>query len=137
MKTENPNLTAVATKNNYPRLVDTESFKGVDKRNLSMADVVATVLWKYNPDALEAFFDLEAFPKFRFWRKELKDTTRQDFLIERKRTELGIAVTVCRFTPDSYLNLLIEICSVVIYNNGQMKLCPMFRHGISATNTSS
>ena len=48
-----------------------------------MADVVATVLFNYDPLSLHAFMDLDMYPTFRFVRKE-RDRKAKNFVIERR-----------------------------------------------------
>ena len=89
-----PKLTACAKSRGYPRVIDLKSFTEVsNKQNLTMADVVATVLFNYDPLSLHAFMDLDMYPRFRFVRKE-HDRKAKDFVIERHRESFGIVVKV-------------------------------------------
>ncbi len=89
-----PKLTACAKSRGYPRVIDLKSFtEASNKQNLTMADVVATVLFNYDPLSLHAFMDLDMYPRFRFVRKE-HDRKAKDFVIERHRESFGIVVKV-------------------------------------------
>ncbi|KAK4696310.1 hypothetical protein P7C71_g1587, partial [Lecanoromycetidae sp. Uapishka_2] len=82
-------LTSAAHKRGHPRIVDISTFsEETDKQNLTMADVVATSLWKYKPEALQAFLDVGIYPTFRF---VVRDATSEvgDFAIERESSESG------------------------------------------------
>lgn len=58
-----------------------------------MADVVATVLFNYDPLSLYAFMDMDSYPTFSFVRKEY-DRRARDFVIERRRESYGVVVKV-------------------------------------------
>lgn len=59
-----------------------------------MADVVATVLFNYDPLSLYAFINMIQFPTFHFVRKE-SDRKLRCFVIERRRESYGVVVKVC------------------------------------------
>ena len=59
-----------------------------------MADVVATVLFNYDPLSLYAFMDMDQYPTFNFIRKE-RDCSVRNFVIERRRELQGVVVKVC------------------------------------------
>jgi hypothetical protein len=87
-------LSSAAHKRGHPRIVDVSTFTELtNKKNFTMADIVATILWNYKPEALKAFFDVNIYPKFRFARKETEGD-KQDFVIEREQKEQGLVVTV-------------------------------------------
>ncbi len=81
----------------YPRVVDLESFTNdSNKQSFTMADIVATILWNYEPQSLRAFLDIENNPSFSFIRKE-GDKKKRDFAIERKQEPFGTKAIVRRF----------------------------------------
>lgn len=89
-----PRLTAAARMRGYPRVIDLRSFtEESNKQNLTMADVVATVLFNYDPKSLNAFMELGNHPIFRFLRKQ-SDRKAGDFVIERRRESYGVVVKV-------------------------------------------
>ena len=89
-----PKLTACAKSRGYPRVVDLKGFTGAsNKQNLTMADVVATVLFNYDPMSLHAFMDMDRYPTFHFIRKE-SDCKLRNFVIERRRELYGVVVEV-------------------------------------------
>ena len=88
-----PKLTASTKSRGYPRVVDLESFtEASNKQNLTMADVVATLLFSYDPLCLHAFMDMDN-PTFHFTRKE-SDRKARNFIIERQRETYGVVVKV-------------------------------------------
>ncbi len=90
-----PKLTASAKNRGYPRVIDLKGFtKASNKQNLTMADVVATVLFNYDPLSIPAFMDMDQYPTFRFIRKE-SDRKVRSFAIERRRESYGVVVKVC------------------------------------------
>ena len=90
-----PKLTACAKSRGYPRVIDLRSFtEASNKQNLTMADVVATVLFNYDPLSLHAFMDIDTHPRFNFVRKENNRKAR-NFVIERRRESYGVVVEVC------------------------------------------
>lgn len=89
-----PKLTACAKSRGYPRVIDLKSFAETsNKQNLTMADVVATVLFNYDPLSLHAFMDMDSFPTFHFARKE-SNRKAKNFVIERRRESYGVVVQV-------------------------------------------
>ena len=89
-----PKLTACAKSRGYPRVVDLKSFtEASNKQNLTMADVVVTVLFNYDPLSLYAFMDMDEFPTFHFIRKE-SDRKARNFTIARRRESFGVVVKV-------------------------------------------
>lgn len=89
-----PQLTACAKSRGFPRVIDLKSFtEASNKQNLTMADVVATVLFNYDPLSLYAFMDMDSYPTFSFIRKEY-DRRARDFVIERRRESYGVVVKV-------------------------------------------
>ena len=89
-----PKLTACAKSRGYPRVIDLKSFtEASNKQSLTMADVVATVLFNYDPLSLHAFMDTDTFPTFYFARKESNRKARK-FVIERRRESYGVVVEV-------------------------------------------
>lgn len=90
-----PKLTACAKSRGYPRVIDLKSFtEASNKQSLTMADVVATVLFNYDPLSLHAFMDTDTFPTFHFVRKE-SNRKAKNFVIERRRESYGVVVEVC------------------------------------------
>lgn len=90
-----PKLTARAKCRGYPRVVDIKSFsEASNKRYFTMADVVATVLFNYDPLSLYAFMDMDQYPTFNFIRKE-RDCSVRNFVIERRSESQGVVVKVC------------------------------------------
>ena len=90
-----PKLTASAKNRGYPRVIDLEGFtRASNKQNLTMADVVATVLFNYDPLCIPAFMDTDQYPTFHFVRKE-SDRKVRTFVIERRRERYGVVVKVC------------------------------------------
>ena len=78
----------------YPRIVNLHSFtEASNKEDLTMADVVATFLFNYDPLSLDAFMDMKTFPDFRFIRTESDRNTRR-FVIQRHRESSGMIVKV-------------------------------------------
>ena len=105
-------LTASVKRRGYPRLVDLESFaKESNKQNLTMADIVATVLWNHMPQTLYQFLDFDNRPTFSFVREE-SDNKTQDFFILRERRDKRIKVSVCIFQAVDWVKYLIYWCSV-------------------------
>ena len=97
-----PKLTASAKNRGYPRVIDLKGFtEASNKQNLTMADVVATVLFNYDPLSLHAFMDMDQYPTFHFVRKE-SDRNIRCFVIERHREPYGVVVKVCK------LQLIVE-----------------------------
>lgn len=89
-----PKLTANAKSRGYPRVIDLRTFtEASNKQNLTMADVVATVLFNYDPLSLYAFMDMDEFPTYRFARNE-SDREARSFVIERRRESYGVVVKV-------------------------------------------
>lgn len=89
-----PHLTACARSRGRPRVIELRSFtEESNKQNLTMADVVATVLFHHDPKSLNAFMDMDSFPTFRFLRKQ-SDRKARDFVIERRRESYGVVVKV-------------------------------------------
>lgn len=83
-------LTSQVSKRGHPRLVDLSSFtEGTNKQNFFMADIVATILWNYKLDVFKAFFDVDIYAKFHFFRKEI-DASKQDVAIVRESQEVGL-----------------------------------------------
>ena len=69
----------------YPRIVNLHSFtEASNKEDLTMADVVATFLFNYDPLSLSAFMDTDAFSAFDLNRSESDRKTRS-FVIYRRR----------------------------------------------------
>ena len=92
-----PKLTACAKNRGYPRVIDLKNFtESSNKQNLTMADVVATVLFNYDPLSLYAFTDMDNYPTFHFIRKESNRKLR-NFAIERCRESYGVIVKVNTF----------------------------------------
>ncbi len=90
-----PKLTASAKNRGYPRVIDLKGFtKASNKQNLTIADVVATVLFNYDPLSLHAFMDMDQYPTFHFVRKE-SDRKVRSFAIERRREPYGVVMKVC------------------------------------------
>ena len=58
-----------------------------------MADVVATVLFNYDPLSLYAFMDMDSYPTFSLVRNE-SDRRARDFVIKRRRESYGVVVKV-------------------------------------------
>ena len=89
-----PKLTAATKKRGYPRVVDLSDFtEASNKQNLTLADVVATVLFNYDPLSLQRFLDKDEYQTFHFIRKE-NDRTARQFAIERRRENYGVVVKV-------------------------------------------
>lgn len=89
-----PNLTACAKNRGFPRVIELKDFsEASNKENLTMADVVATVLYQYDPRSLAAFIDKDNYPTFHFIRKE-SDRKARNFVIERRRESYGGVVEV-------------------------------------------
>ena len=89
-----PKLTASAKSRGFPRVIELKDFtEASNKENLTMADVVATVLFEYDPMSLEAFVDKDNYPTFHFIRKE-SDRKARNFVIERRRESYGGVVKV-------------------------------------------
>ena len=89
-----PLLTASTRSRGNPRVIELRSFtEESNKQNLTMADVVATVLFNHDPKSLNAFMDMDSFPTFRFLRKQ-SDRKARDFVIERRRESYGVVVKV-------------------------------------------
>ena len=87
-----PKLTASTKCRGHPRVVDLKSFsEASNKQNFTMADVIATVLFNYDPMSLYAFMDTDMFPAFQFVRKE-KSREAKNFVIEKSRTPYGVLV---------------------------------------------
>ena len=67
----------------YPKVVDLSTFTpGANKANFSMADVVATLLWKYDPAVLKEFLNVKEKANFTFIRKD-SNPRKNDFIISR------------------------------------------------------
>ena len=91
-----PKLTACAKSRGFPRVIELNDFsEASNKANLTMADVVATVLYEYDPMSLHAFMDQDNYPTFHFIRKE-SDRKARNFVIERHRESYGGVVKVSR-----------------------------------------
>ncbi|KAF6226224.1 hypothetical protein HO133_009090 [Letharia lupina] len=91
-----PKLTACAKNRGYPRVIDLKGFtEASNKQNLTMADVVATVLFNYDPLSLYAFMDMDSHPTFHFLRKE-SDRKVRSLVIERRRESYGVVVKADR-----------------------------------------
>lgn len=89
-----PKLTACAKSRGHPRVIDLKSFtEASNKQNLTMADVVATVLFNYDPLSLFAFMDMDLHPTFHFIRQE-RDCKAKKLAIERRRESYGVVVQV-------------------------------------------
>ena len=89
-----PKLTASIKNRGFPRVVDLKSFsEASNKENFTMADVVATLLFNYDPLSLDAFIDMHNYPTFHFVRKE-NDRKAGNFVIERQRESYGVVVKV-------------------------------------------
>lgn len=89
-----PKLTASAKSRGLPRVIELRDFsEASNKENLTMADVVATVLFEYDPRSLDAFIDKDNYPTFHFIRKE-SDRKARNFVIERHRESYGGVVKV-------------------------------------------
>ena len=89
-----PKLTASAKSRGFPRVIELGDFsEASNKANLTMADVVATVLFQYDPKSLDAFIDKDDFPTFHFIRKE-SDRKARNFVIERRKESYGGVVNV-------------------------------------------
>ena len=89
-----PKLTASAKSRGPPRVIELKNFsEASNKENLTMADVVATVLFEYDPRSLDAFIDKDNYPTFHFIRKE-SDCKARNFVIERHRESYGGVVKV-------------------------------------------
>ncbi|KAL9638625.1 MAG: hypothetical protein Q9164_001432 [Protoblastenia rupestris] len=68
----------------YPRIVDLEVFdKSTDKQMLTMADIVATILWNHSKTAFDKFLAVNIRPNFSFIRRE-KNGKDKNFVIQRK-----------------------------------------------------
>ena len=103
-----PKLTACAKSRGYPRVIDLKSFtEASNKQNLTMADVVATVLFNYDPLSLYAFMDMDTYPTFHFARKE-SNRKAKTFVIERRRESYGVVVKVCGLQRITGSNALIQ-----------------------------
>ena len=89
-----PKLTACAKSRGFPRVIELNDFsEASNKANLTMADVVATVLFEYDPTSLAAFIDKDNYPTFHFIRRE-SDRKARNFVIERRRESYGGVVKV-------------------------------------------
>ena len=89
-----PKLTISAKCRGLPRVIELRDFsEASNKANLTMADVVATVLFEYDPRSLEAFIDKDNYPTFHFIRKE-SDRKARNLVIERHRESYGGVVKV-------------------------------------------
>ena len=73
-----------------PHLVDPSTIsEEFTQKNLTIADLVATILFRYRPEALRAFLDLKR-NHVRYLRREALSSSFLDFCIQRK----GKVVTV-------------------------------------------
>lgn len=91
-------LTASPNQRGWPRIVDLQDFMDEsNKQNLTIADIVATVLWKHGPKTLEAFLDFEGHPGFRFDRREIFDRTKECWISRYLDEEGVVMVAVCSF----------------------------------------
>ena len=89
-----PKLTASAKCRGLPRVIELKDFsEASNKENLTMADIVATVLFEYDPRSLDALIDKDNYPTFHFIRKE-SDHKARNFVIERHRESYGGVVKV-------------------------------------------
>ena len=89
-----PKLTASAKSRGFPRVTELKDFsEASNKANFTMADVVATVLFEYDPRSLDAFIDKDNYPTFQFIRKE-NDRKARNFVIERRKESYGSVVKV-------------------------------------------
>lgn len=78
----------------YPHIIQTSSWgEETDKRNLTCADGIATLLWEWKPEHLETFFDLSN-PRFELTRVAPNGIIR-DMIIGR----VDRAVLVSRTCP--------------------------------------
>ena len=78
----------------YPRIINLHSFtEESNKEDLTMADVVATFLFNYDPLSLDAFMDTDKFPAFELIRSE-SDRKTKNFVIQRRRESSRIIVKV-------------------------------------------
>ena len=78
----------------YPRIIDLHSFtEASNKEDFTMADVVATFLFNYDPLSLDAFMDMETFSAFGLIRTESDRKTRP-LVIQRHRESSGMIVKV-------------------------------------------
>ena len=69
----------------FPRIIDLEAFdKSTDKQMLTMADIVATILWNYSKTAFDKFLAANIRPNFSFTRREINGKDK-NFVIQRKR----------------------------------------------------
>lgn len=78
----------------YPHIIKNNHVteeEGSGYYNLRAADGVATLLYKYNPAALEDFLNLNK-KEFFFWRKEPSNTLLHHTIVTRH----GLTVTVCQ-----------------------------------------
>ena len=89
-----PDLTASTKNRGCPRVIDLKSFtKASNKQNLTMADIVATLLFNYDPLCLSAFMDMKDYSRFHFARKET-DSEARNFVLERRGESYGVVVEV-------------------------------------------
>ena len=78
----------------YPRIINLHSFtEASNKEDLTMADVVATFLFNFDPLSLDAFMDTDKIPAFELIRSE-SDRKSKHFVIQRRRESSRMIVKV-------------------------------------------
>jgi len=89
-------LTADPKRRGWPRIVDLKDFMDEsNKQNLTMADIVATILWKHGPRTLRKFLDFEGRPEFQFNRWELHLKSKECWIRRYLDEEGVVTVAVC------------------------------------------
>lgn len=88
--------TAAPNRRGWPRIVDLKDFMDEsNKQNLTMADIVATILWKHGPRTLRKFLDFEGRPEFQFNRWELHLKSKECWIRRYLDEEGVVTVAVC------------------------------------------
>ncbi len=132
---EFPGLPADAA-NGCPHIVKCKDWAStddadVDTTNLRVPDVVATILYNYNPNILRAFLDVYKHESFKFLRQELPDSTERSFVIIRKGGKIVVSPfrargsTMQRAHDADGRSAVIAICM----ENSQGARIPMSLHG--------
>lgn len=97
-----------------PHIVDCKDWSSthgedVDTTNLRVPDVVATILYNYNPTALRAFLNVYKHDTFKFLRQELPDSAQRSFVIIRRGGLIIVSPLRDRHSIDNASKMLTDI----------------------------
>lgn len=80
-------------------LIDVEKYMAREEQpEIKMGDFIVTILYKYSPEVLKAFLDVDSHTVFSFTRREKAETGNMDLSI--KRFNSTVHVTSSLFTMD-------------------------------------